>query len=33
MKMPEFKLYASIKSKLNVELGNWKFFIEYRGEV
>jgi len=33
MKMPEFKIYRNIKKKLESELGNWLFFIQYRGEV
>jgi hypothetical protein len=33
MKMPAFTTYKQIKQKLGVELGNWVFFMEYKGEV
>jgi hypothetical protein len=33
MKMPEFKGYHTIKQRLGKELGNWLFFMEFRGQV
>ena len=31
--MPEFREYRSIKKRIDIELGNWIFYNEYRAAV